>query len=435
METSPFEKLFKLPLRNGLTKPKRVRGIGVKFVNMGEIFSIDRLRNSPMERAPLTDKEKETSLLEDGDLLFARQSLVAEGAGKISIFLGDDEACTFESHIIRARLDKKAADPRYYYYFFRSFSGRSLIRSIVEQVAAAGIRGSDLAKLKVPVPALQQQHAVADLLSALDNKIENNRLMNETLEEMARAIFKSWFVDFDPVHAKARGEQPAHMNAETAALFPSGFGEDDLPEGWRTETLGNFVDIQNGYSFKSKDWQEAGIPVVKIGSVKPSFVDVQSVSYVSDTIAAERSNFRLEVGDVLIGLTGYVGEVGRVPKCDPTPLLNQRVGRVRFQNKEFDPFIYTALRQSDFKIYAENQAHGSAQPNVSTKQLKAFQIVNAGDKILNVFRQLTKPLFEKSIANVSENANLANLRDTLLPKLMSGEIRVRDAEKEVEAVT
>ena len=113
--TIPFQNLLRVPLRNGLTRPKAVRGAGVKMVNMGEVFAHDRIQDIHMDRVPLNDKEKETSLLERGDLLFARQSLVLEGAGKCSVFLGDREPVTFESHLIRARLDPTIGDPLFFF--------------------------------------------------------------------------------------------------------------------------------------------------------------------------------------------------------------------------------------------------------------------------------------------------------------------------------
>src|SRR5947207_7816215 len=132
-----------------------------RMVNMGEIFAYSRIGNVDMDRVPLSENEALGYLLEPGDLLFARQSLVLSGAGKCSIILTQKEPVTFESHIIRVRLNKNLTDPIYYYYFFNSAMGRQLIESIVEQVAAAGIRGSDLARLKVPYLPLPEQHAIA----------------------------------------------------------------------------------------------------------------------------------------------------------------------------------------------------------------------------------------------------------------------------------
>ena len=224
----PFGELFAESTRNGLTRPKAVRGSGVKMVNMGELFAHPRLCNVPMDRVPLSQSEAERLLLEDGDLLFARQSLVLEGAGKCSIFLRDDEPVTFESHVTRVRLDPKKAHPGYYFYYLQSHQGRSAIRSIVEQGAgASGIRASDLATLEVQWRPLPEQRAIAHILGTLDDKIELNRRMNETLEAMARALFKSWFVDFDPVRAKMEGRDtglPQHL----ADLFPDRLVDSEL---------------------------------------------------------------------------------------------------------------------------------------------------------------------------------------------------------------
>ena len=235
-DTRAFGDLFAEPTRNGLTRPKAVRGSGVKMVNMGELFAHTRICNVPMDRVPLSRSEAERFLLEDGDLLFARQSLVLEGAGKCAIFLRDDEPVTFESHVTRVRLDQTKAHPGYYFYYLQSHHGRSAIRSIVEQGAgASGIRGSDLVTLDVRWRPLPEQHAIAHILGTLDDKIELNRRMNETLEAMARALFKSWFVAFDPVRAKMEGRDTG-LPQEIADLFPdrlvaSEMGE--IPEGWR----------------------------------------------------------------------------------------------------------------------------------------------------------------------------------------------------------
>lgn len=190
---SLFEKLFELPLQNGLTRPRAVRGSGTKMINMKELFTNSRIGDIPMDRVPLSNKEADKYSLKSGDLLFARQSLVLSGAGKCAIILDIREPMTFESHIIRARLNPKLAVPAFYYYFFASAVGRIAIKSIIEQVAAAGIRGSDLAKLTVPVPPLPEQCAIAHILGTLDDKIDLNRQTNTMLEEMARATFKSWF--------------------------------------------------------------------------------------------------------------------------------------------------------------------------------------------------------------------------------------------------
>ncbi len=178
----PFEQLLSEPIRNGLTKPKAIRGHGVKMIAMGEIFAHSRIGNIEMDRVPVNDKELSNCSIYEGDLLFARQSLTLEGAGKCSIVTRVGENTVFESHLIRARVDNTKANPYFVYYYFNSYAGRENIKTIVEQVAAAGIRGSDLVKLEIPCPPLEVQNRIVALLNGIDKKIEINHEINDNLE-------------------------------------------------------------------------------------------------------------------------------------------------------------------------------------------------------------------------------------------------------------
>ena len=202
---APFAQLLVEPVRNGIYKRKEFHGRGVKVVNMGELFANPRLRDVHMRRVELSESEQLRHSVKAGDLLFARRSLVAEGAGKCSVVLEINEPTAFESSIIRARPDPRKADSLFIYYYFNSPIGLHALDTIRRQVAVAGITGTDLVQLHVRVPPLPKQRAIAQVLGTLDDKIELNRRMNETLEGMARALFKSWFVDFEPVRAKMEG--------------------------------------------------------------------------------------------------------------------------------------------------------------------------------------------------------------------------------------
>lgn len=177
----PFEQLLTRPLRNGLTKPKATRGTGVRMVAMGELFANDFIGSPDMERVPVTQAELDSSSLAVGDLLFARQSLVREGAGRCCYVSAVSEPTVFESHLIRARIDESQASAKYLYYFFRSPQGREKMGSIIEQVAAAGIRSKDLARLTIPVPSLSAQHRIATILSTIDDRIVLNQQINDYL--------------------------------------------------------------------------------------------------------------------------------------------------------------------------------------------------------------------------------------------------------------
>ena len=181
IEWISLEELLYSPIRNGLTKPKAVRGNGVKMIAMGEIFAHSRIANITMDRVPVTEKEYTNCRIDEGDLLFARQSLVLEGAGKCSIVTEVNEPTVFESHLIRVKIDPQKANPYYIFYYFNSRHGRDNIATIVEQVAAAGIRGSDLIKLKIPCPDLETQDRIAKALCIIDEKIELNTKINNNL--------------------------------------------------------------------------------------------------------------------------------------------------------------------------------------------------------------------------------------------------------------
>lgn len=181
MKETTLAEILSEPTRNGLTKPKAIRGKGVPMIAMGEIFAHSRISDIEMERVPVTEKELNTSFIRECDILFARQSLTLEGAGKCSIVVKVTEPTVFESHLIRIRVNPEIADPYYVYYYFNSHEGKNRVKSIVEQVAAAGIRGSDLVKLKISLPEIDQQHKIAVLLMKLDEAREVNEKINENL--------------------------------------------------------------------------------------------------------------------------------------------------------------------------------------------------------------------------------------------------------------
>ncbi len=246
-----FGDLYEIPSRNGVSKPKRVRGSGFPMVNMGEIFKYDKIYDSiGMELAPLTLKEQANSLLMDGDLLFARQSLVAEGAGKCSIFKGTTRQTTFESHLIRVRLKKDIANPDFFYYYFSSPRGKAKTQSLVMQVAAAGIRGSELENLNVDYLPLKTQKAIASTLSLFDDLIENNKRRIYILETLAQKIYTEWFVNFRfPGSEKIR------------------FGNDGLPDGWEVKRVEDVIKrVSAGRRYENKTVKPTGkVPVLDQG--------------------------------------------------------------------------------------------------------------------------------------------------------------------------
>jgi type I restriction enzyme S subunit len=285
-----------------------------------------------------------------------------------------------------------------------------------------------LRQMTVTIPPFSEQRAIAHILGTLDDKIELNRRMNQTLEEIARALFKSWFVDFDPVRAKADGRDTG-LSPHLGDVFPDRFEDSELgeiPKGWSVGTVANHAAFIGGYAFKSSDWIDQGVPVVKIGSVKPGFVDLNEVTFVSDLVAQEAKRFRLRPGDLLIGMTGYVGEVGLVPYTNNPPLLNQRVGKFVLEQPGTSAlaFLYCLTRRPEFKAAVESKSHGTAQANVSAAGILSIPALLPTGLIRDHFNRICHPLLDGILANHAESRTLAALRDSLLPKLISGEIRV-----------
>ena len=462
MSKVEFGALFLEPLRNGVTKPKRVRGSGYKMVNMGEIFSLSFIQNQTMDRVPLTDKEKAATLLQNNDLLFARQSLVRDGAGKCSIFLNDNEPVCFESHIIRVRLNQELCYPMFYYYFFSSRLGKNTMDKIIEQGAgAAGIRGSDLAKLEVPYIEYSKQKEIADSLYSFDQKIQLNTQINQTLEQIAQALLKSWFVDFDPVRAKVQalsdglsleqaelaamqaisGKTAEELTAlsqtqpdryaelaETAKAFPCEMVEVDgveIPKGWEIKALPEIIDFLEGPGIRN--WQytdeEDGIKFINIRCIQNGDLTLTTANKITKEEAfGKYKHFQLEEDDIVVSTSGTLGRFAFVRKEHLPLSLNTSVIRFRpIKNKSTLGFI-AGFVENQLQHELEIRASGSAQRNFGPTHLKQISLLVPDFKLLELHQKYVSSLFEKRKQLLSEIDLLKDTRDLLLPKLLNGEI-------------
>jgi type I restriction enzyme S subunit len=403
-----FGDLFLEPQRNGLTRPKKVRGVGFPMVNMGELFAHSRIKNLEMDLVPVNEEKEKQFFLKEGDLLFARQSLVLSGAGQCSIFLGNEKSTVFESHLIRCRLDQKRFNPNFYFYFFRSPEGRIAIEAIVEQGAgASGIRGSDLVNVQVPTPSKSYQDEVAGLLAEIDDCIILLRETNATLESIAQALFKSWFVDFDPVRSKAAGLEPEGMDAATAALFPDGFEESELglvPRGWRVGHLSNELRIAYGKNLSTTNLLSEGFPV---------FGGNGQIGFFSEYLYESRQ--------LLVACRGAAS--GKINQSSPKSFVtNNSLILEKTKNLPFS-YLKGFMMNSDLSSYVT----GSAQPQVTIDNLKTFKILVPVESIVTCFESFARLTEDQSEQNNSRAKTLTQLRDTLLPRLVSGQLRLPEA--------
>jgi len=348
---------------------------------------------------------------------------------------GDSVArvCQVPKDVLPARVNQHVAiirpDPtklihKYLHYFLVN----PKMQTHMLTLASAGATRNALTKgmiesFEVPPTSITNQKAIASVLGPLDDKIENNRRMNETLEEMARAIFKSWFVDFDPVHAKAAGNAPAHMDADTAALFPSSFGDDGLPVRWEQKSVLDVFDFTMGQSPPGNTYNEEknGIPFWQ-GRRDFEF------RFPSNRVYCTAPKRFADEGDTLISVRAPVGDVNRaLERC----CIGRGVAALMHKAKLASYTYYTALQlREQFKVY---EASGTVFGSINKTEFGKLEIVASGGGIEDMFESLVSTMDSKILNNHLEIQTLESLRDTLLPKLMSGEIRVADAEREVEA--
>jgi len=310
----------------------------------------------------------------------------------------------------------------YTFYLLRSLG----LDGMNSDSAVPGLNRDNAHALKVNIlEKREERSAVGKLISKFDEKIENNRRMNETLEEMARAIFKSWFVDFDPVHAKAAGNAPAHMDAETAALFPSSFGDDGLPEGWVNRPLDEIAEFLNGAAMQKFPSEGSEfLPVIKIAELRSGLS--------SNTNRASLNvpeKYVISDGDVLFA---WSGSLMQKVWTEGKGALNQHLFKVTSDNYQKWFFFYWIDHHMKwFQSIAASKA--TTMGHIQRKHLSEAEVCVPNESIMNCASDVISPLLEKQTQNSIESRTLAELRDTLLPKLMSGEIRVSDAEREVEA--
>lgn len=389
----PFGQLLIEPLRNGLTKPKAIRGKGVKMIAMGEIFAHSRIGNIAMDRVPVTDKELEKCSIIEGDLLFARQSLVLEGAGKCSIVTSLKEPTVFESHLIRARLDREKANPYFYYYYFNSPCGKENIRTIVEQVSAAGIRGSDLVNLKVPFPTLEKQNRLTALLNTIDNKIALNNKINENLEQQAQALFQNLFID------NARPEWKQGTVCDLGSIIGGSTPSKSKPEYYTGSGIA-WITPKDLSVNKSKFIYHGENDITELG-LKNSSASVMPEGTVLFSSRAPIGYIAIAAGEV----TTNQGFKSIVPKSE--------IGTA---------FVYCFLKYNLPVI--EGMASGSTFKEISGSVMKSVPAFVPDSETLNSFRLFCKPLFEQQKILELQNQSLEKLRDTLLPKLISGEINI-----------
>jgi type I restriction enzyme S subunit len=292
----------------------------------------------------------------------------------------------------------------------RSAFVQHCIRTWATTTVQATFNLRDLAKLPIPIPPTDTREAIAAVLGALDDKIELNRRMNATLEAMARALFQSWFVDFDPVRAKLGGRQPPALDPATAALFPATFQDSEgghIPKGWEVVSLDALASIRGGKQLPTEDC----LPVGKFTVFGANGI----MGYATEST---HDGFVIAFGRV----GAYCGSIHW--SLDGAWINNNASAVVPLQ---WPAFVLQTMLNIDFN----SMRTGSAQPFIPNSSLASAKVLRPSPPIAEAFCRIVQPLRRQQADNEKQSRTLASLRDTLLPKLLSGELSVADFAEEV----
>ncbi|MEH8150939.1 restriction endonuclease subunit S [Aeromonas veronii] len=379
------------------------------------------------------DKAKEfpRCIVSNGDLVFTCWGTINQ-VGLI------DDTATYQKYLIsnkqmKLTVDRTKADPRFVYYVF---SGPTKQSEIIENGIGSSVPGFNLGQLRkhsFRLPPLEEQAAIADLLDIFSNRIALLRETNATLEAIVQALFKSWFVNLDPVHARARGEEPAGLAPEVAALFPASFEESELgivPKGWRVGTLADLSDL-NPESWTSRTHPES-VRYVDLANTKDNVI--AEVTEFSFEEAPSRARRVLRDGDTIVG-TVRPGNRSFAFISNASANLTGSTGFavLRPRHDRNTEFVFLAATSDNSIDHLAHVADGGAYPAVRSEVVSGLSCVVPDGDVLCAFHEVAQPIFNKVAANHQQAQTLATLRDTLLPRLISGQLRLPEAESLVEA--
>ncbi len=432
-EVSDLLNAGKLVIGDGYrAKNEELASNGLPFVRAGNIN--DGFRFEDADHFPEQNLARVgNKISQPGDVVFTSKGTVGRFAfvrPKTKRFVYSPQLCFWRS------LDREKIDPRFLYYwmygreFFIQFKGVAGQTDMAEYVSL-----TDQRRMHITLPDVDEQRAIGHILGALDDKIELNRRMNETLEAMARALFKSWFVDFDPVRAKAEGRDtglPKHI----ADLFPDSFEDSELgeiPRGWEIKSIGDLADVVGGTtpSTKERSYWEGGTrawatPKDLSGLSVPVLLDTER--RITDAGLSQIGSGLLPKGTVLLSSRAPIGylAIAEIPVA-----VNQ--GFIAMVPKAGTSNLFLLFWASVTHEEIISRANGSTFLEISKANFRPITVVAPWAPVMIAFDRLVRPTYERIVECACESRTLAQLRDTLLPRLTAGDIHVNEVQQRTEA--
>ena len=398
--------------------------VGTPIITV-EHLGENRITRTNLPRVSEEDKVRLSRYsLQDGDIVFSRVGSVDRRA----LVRKEEDGWLFSGRCLRVRVDTKRICSQFLSWVFGLEGFKKHIRRVAVGATMPSINTKILSDIPVYFPPLAEQKAIASILGALDDKIELNRRMNATLEGMARALFQSWFVDFDPVRAKLDGRKPEGMDKATAALFPDGFQESEagpVPRLWKIIGLPEMIDFLEGPGLRNWQYRDEGIKFLNIRCIGDGDLDIAKANCISlEEFEKTYRHFALKEDDLVISTSGTLGRLAIV-RADHLPvMLNTSIIRMRGRGAVGLGYLWGFLQSEYFLGEMFALAAGSVQLNFGPMHLRQISILRPPDGVLEGFERAVQPLLRKCLELRKQSRTVATLRDTLLPKLLSGELSV-----------
>ncbi len=349
-------------------------------LNLGSCRKISKVDYEKLVKAGCRPEENDILIAKDGSWL--KHMFVSDGVDNVVLL----------SSIAILKPNLKLVEPRYLAYYIRNQRDNYDLSQYVSGAAIPRIILKNFARMPIELPSLETQKKITDILGAIDEKIELNRRMNETLEQMGQALFRHYFID----------------NPEA--------------EKWESGVVSDLITIYSGYAFKRTDFDPDGdYGLVTIKNVQDGNFVPECSDYLSTVLAKTPDYAFLKTGDILLSLTGNVGRVCIVR--GENLLLNQRVAKLVGADGR-QSFAYFMFRQEEFKNRLISMSRGTAQLNLSPIETKKLRMKLPPKELLSQYHEQAEPLFEAITANYTEIQTLTALRDTLLPRLINGKVKI-----------
>lgn len=457
-------------IRSGLSKPAKDFGSGYPFLTFKDVFYNYFTPDKLGDLVQSNDKERENCSVKRGDVFLTRTSETMHELGMSSVALKDYENATFNGFCKRLRPTQQSELlPEYVGYYLRSSIFRQAMLAFSTMSTRASLNNEMIGRLEISYPPKMEQVKIATILKNIDDKITLNRQINQTLEQMAQTLFKSWFVDFDPVvdnaldagffeqdlafsdellrrvevrKAVRESDNFKPLAEDIRQLFPNAFEERAepalglggwVPKGWKGQPIKTHcVKIQNGGTpsrSNSDYWDGGNIPWLTSGEVRQSIVT--NVENTITDLGLQNSSAKwVSSYSTLVALYGATaGEVS----INVDPLTTNQAVCALIPKESYCWFNYLQVRNKTIEM--QNQAVGSAQQNISKRLVENLIVISPLPYIVEIFNQRVEPLFLKSIFNQKMAMELTKLRDTLLPKLISGELSLSNLKIDIPEET